>query len=521
MTNECAVPAGIDAADWRRTPEAVRLLLVALGAALSQQQETIARLEQTIAEQQQTIAQLKETVAGQQQELVRLGARVATLTERVQQNSQNSSKPPSSDGPHIKPRPQQAPSGRRAGGQAGHAGHWRPLVPESQVSEVVDVRPATCACCRQALSGDDPAPSRRQIVDLPPIVLWVKEVRVHALVCPQCGATTRGEDPADLPKGSFGPRVVASIGYLVGAVHVGYRSAAAVMEDLLGLELSVGSVHALATQASEAVAAPVAAAQKAVREAEAVNADETSWREQGKRCWLWVAVTKAVVAFCLQPWRNSAAARHLLGSTFRGVLTSDRYSAYYWVDQTRRQVCWAHLRRDFAAFLDRTGAAATIGQALLDASDDLFRLWHRVRDGTLSRQNCQRQMVSIQTRVGDLLREGEALTGTKTAGTCRQILRLETALWTFLTVEGVEPTNNTAERALRSAVLWRKRSLGTKTQAGSLLVERMLTVVATLCLQRRNILDYLTEACDAASSGRTPPSLLPANAAAPAELRAA
>jgi transposase len=511
------------------------VLVMAQGAAVrtrdqvvAEQRQTIAKLEQANAEQQQTIARLEEVTAEQQQvlgrqgeEITRLSARVATMDERVKQNSRNSSKPPSSDGPHVKPRPKRAPSGRQAGGQMGHKGHGRPLLPETQVEEFVEVRPEVCGHCGLGLTGNDPAPARRQITEIPPVRPRVTEVRVHTLVCAGCGQATRGKEPPGLPTGSFGPRTQAIVGYLVGAVHLGYRKTAVVLEDLLGIEMCVGTVHALAEQTSAAVAAPVAAAQAAVQQATAVNADETSWREHGKRHWLWVAVTQAVVAFCVQVRRNGAAAKHLLGSGFAGILTTDRYSAYYWVDRARRQVCWAHLLRDFAAILERPGPSAAIGQQLLDAGDALFILWHRVRDGTLSRQECQTQMVPIQDTVRRLLHEGAALAGTKTAGTCRHILALEPALWTFLTAEDVEPTNNTAERALRSAVLWRKRSLGTQSEAGSRLVERMLTVVATLCLQRRNVLDYLTAACEATLSGQTPPSLLPEEAQALAELAAA
>ena len=491
MTDETTAPTGIDAADWSRTPGAIRELVVEQRAAIGAQQQTMAE---------------------QHDEIVRLSERLARVEERLGRHSQHASQPPSSDGPHGKPRPKQAPSGRQAGGQVGHAGHGRALLPETQVDEFLDVRPPVCAQCGLALAGDDPVPARRQITDLPPVRLTVTEVRVHTLVCAGCGHTTRGEEPLRLAPGSFGPRAQAVVSYLVGAVHLGYRKTAVVLDDRLGIEMSVGTVYAVAEQVSEAVAAPVMAAQAAVQQATAVNADETSWQEQGHRSWLWVAVTQWVVAFCVQARRNSVAAKHLLGSGFAGILTTDRYSAYYWVDRTRRQVCWAHLRRDFAAILERAGPSATIGQALLDASDALFTRWHRVRDGTLSRQQCQIQMAPIQATVGAVLREGAALTGTRTAGTCRQILTLEVALWTFLTVEGVEPTNNTAERALRSAVLWRKRSLGTKTELGSRLVERMLTVVATLCLQRRNVLDYLTTACEAALLGQTPPSLLPEDA---------
>ena len=199
----------------------------------------------------------------------------------------------------------------------------------------------------------------------------------------------------------------------------------------------------------------------------------------------------------------------MLGAVVRGIVGSDRWTGYNWLDPQQRQLCWAHLKRDFQAFVDRTGAPARIGRALLEQVEQMFSLWNRVRDSTLSWADFQTLMQPIQTRVGELLREGAALACAKTRHTCENVLKLEVALWTFVRVEGVEPTNNSAERRLRRAVLWRRRSFGTQSEAGSRFVERVLTAVTTLRQQNRDVLDYLTEACAAAIRGDPPPSLLP------------
>ncbi len=312
-----------------------------------------------------------------------------------------------------------------------------------------------------------------------------------------------------MPSGSFGPRAQATVAYLTGRQGVSQRDAREMRGVLFHLDVSLGSITALERQVSAAVAEPVAQAHAFVQAQPVANADETSWTEGTRRRWLWVAVTALVRVFLLRPTRGSQGAKDLRGPTDAGVVGSDRWSGYTWIDPTQRQLCWAHLLRDFTAFVERGGDPARVGQALLDAAEEMFGLWYRVRDGTLSRDAFEREMRPVQVRVGALLREGTLLEHAKTRHACANILKLEVALWTFVTVEGVEPTNNAAERALRRAVLWRHRSFGTQSAEGSQFVARLLTVVTTLRQQERDVLDYLTDACAARTTGTPPPSLLP------------
>lgn len=478
--SQSRLPRGISTEEWAATPVGVRVL-----------------------------------VAAQQEQLVALTARVAALEEQTRQSSRNSSKPPSSDPPSVPPQPGRKRSGRRAGGQPGHAGHGRSLRPPDQVHAVVEVRPPACRCCGLPLSGDDPAPGRHQVSEVPRVQPVVTEYRRHTLVCAGCGTVTTADWPTTMPPGCFGPRVQATVGSVLGRLNVSQRDVAEVLQTLFGLDLSLGSVSTLGQQVSAAVAAPVAEAQAYVQTQPVANADETSWRQGQQGCWLWVAVTAWVRVFLLRPSRGSVVAKELLGAAYAGIVGSDRYGGYTWLDRLRRQVCWAHLRRDFQAFVDRGGESARVGQALLDATERLFALWYQVREGTLNRVAFQAAVVPLRAEVGTLLRAGQALRHAKTGGTCDHLVALEPALWTFVAVEGVEPTNNAAERALRRAVLWRKRSLGTKSDAGSRAVERLLTVVTTLRQQQRDVLDYLTAACQAATLGVAPPSLLPTAAPAP------
>lgn len=435
---------------------------------------------------------------------------VAALREQLNRNSGNSSQPPSSDGPNKASKPVRRPkSERQRGGQPGHAGTTRKLVPLEQVKTSYDLKPPVCQQCGEPLTGEDIEPYRHQVTDIPPVVAEVSEYRLHTLVCGGCGAETTAELPAGVSPSAFGPRLQAMISLLSGRYHLSKRDAAEVMTDFFQAEVSLGSVPTLEQRTSAALKEPVDQARAYVKKQSVVHLDETGWREANQKAWLWLATTTLVTVFFIRPSRGGAVAREILEATFTGIAVSDRWSAYNWLLTLLRQLCWAHLRRDFQAFVERGGSSQTLGEDLLAQVRLIFDWWPKVRDGTMSRLTFQAKMQPVQAKVGDLLRLGTTCTHPKTAATCRDILKREAALWTFVYVEEVEPTNNLAERLIRPGVLWRKRSFGTQSQAGSLFTERIMTVVATLKQQHRNILDYLVEACEAANWGKPAPSLLP------------
>jgi len=285
------------------------------------------------------------------------------------------------------------------------------------------------------------------------------------------------------------------------------------VQDLLAtlyqVDVSVGGVGTLEQAVSAALADPVGEAEQYVQRQPVRNADETSWPEKGKRRWLWISVTPLVTIFRLLKTRGAAGAKELLGEVVWGIIGTDHYAGYHWIDPCQRQLCWSHLKREFVAWGERAGETARIGLALLAVEKQLFALWYRVRDGTLAWTDFQVAMLPLMTRVSALLQEGVANADAKAQGTCRNLLKREAALWTFVWEPGVEPTNNSAERPLRRAVLWRRRSFGTQSEAGSQFVERILTAVTTLRQQRRDVLDYLTAACTAAICHDPAPSLLP------------
>ena len=306
----------------------------------------------------------------------------------------------------------------------------------------------------------------------------------------------------------FGPRLTALIAVLAGSYRLSQKNIQLILSDVFGVPIGLGSVSAIEQRVSDAVAAPVEEARRAVVAAPVVHADETGWREAKQKAWLWVVATTSLAIFVIRRSRGADVARELL-SGFRGILVSDRWGGYAWVDAAKRQLCWSHLVRDFLGFVDHGDEAAQLSRRLLRSQRRMFRLWHRVRDGTLTRTEFQRLMRPVERRIRAHLDEGTRLSAKKIARQCRRMLKLEVALFTFVRQEGVLPTNNHAEQTIRHAVIWRKTSFGTDSENGSRFVERMLTVVMSLRLQHRNVLEWVTSAYQARIDRLTLPSLLP------------
>lgn len=429
-----------------------------------------------------------------------LRRQIAELKEKAGQNSQNSDQPPSSDTPSAPERPARKKSGRKPGGQPGHKGHERMLLPVDE-SSVRHVKPDRCKKCGTRLEGEDPDPRRHQVIELPEPKPEVREARLHELECCCCGEKTRADLPATFRRG-FGPRLVATVALLSGGYRLSKRLTACLLWNLHGVPISLGSITACEQIASEATAKPVQEAREFVKDQSIKHADESSWAEGPRRSkvWLWVASTVLVTVFLIRASRGKDVAKQLLGKV-RGILVTDRWCAYSWWPLKKRQLCWAHIRRHFKRMKEAEGPAARIAEELLNQQALLFELWHRVRDGTLERSSFQTYASEIRCYVRDLLERGQACSHKFTATTCAELLKVEPAMWTFVRVEGVEPTNNDGERAIRPAVIWRKISFGTHSSWGSRFVERMLSVVYTLKQQERNALAFLTEAVAAHMAG--------------------
>ena len=439
---------------------------------------------------------------------------VRDLNARLGQNASNSSLPPSAN-PPAAPKPvTKKPSGKKTGGQPGHPGASRLRLPPERVTHTIPLIPSHCERCRGPLPEQpgpaDPEPTWHQYAELPRLAAVVTEYQGHARTCGGCGHVTRARIPAEVRAHTVGPRLAAALGYLAGSQHVTQRGLEETAEALFEVPVSLGGINNLQDELSEALAPPHQEIGDRVRQAEFKNVDETGWKQAGQRCWLWAAVGAGAAYFLVQAGRGAEALRALLGGAVQGVIGSDRWSAYQRVPLAQRQVCWAHLKRDFQAMADRGGPAAAVGEELLWLTGLLFELWYKVRDGTRGRRWLQRQLAWLRPDVRVTLERGAACGCAATAGTCAKVLEVEEALWTFAHVEGVEPTNNAAERALRPAVLRRKRSFGSHSAAGCTYVSRLLSVVQTRRLQGGSVLEYLRQALEAYRDGRPAPTLFPA-----------
>jgi transposase len=363
--------------------------------------------------------------------IVTLEDQVGSLKAQLSQNSTNSSKPPSSDLPGISRKPPSPPSGRKPGGQPGHKGHRRAMLPVNEVDEVVVVKPTACNHCGGALCDreDGPEAERHQQTEIPPITPHTTEYQLHSGFCATCGCWTCASLPAGIPNSSFGVRLTALVALMTGQYRLTKRLVQDLLSNVLGVEMSLGSVSKLEQEISAAVAAPIEEARAFVREQPIVQQDETGWREALRKAWLWVAVAGAVTVFIISRSRGASVSKEMLGESFAGYLVTDRWSAYTWVDVEHRQLCWSHLERDFQGFVDRGDAGTRIGRALLKQSRKMFKWWHRIRDGTLQRRTFERRMRRVEKKVGQLLRRAAVCTGAKkTAGMAKEILKLEPAL---------------------------------------------------------------------------------------------
>lgn len=442
----------------------------------------------------------------------RLEARVAELERRLNRSSRNSSLPPSQDPPSAPPRPGAPASGRGRGGQPGHEGRSRRLLPLERVDDVVEHWPGRCSHCAHPFSASErveaASPQRHQVCELPTIAVTVTEHRLHRLRCPACAAETRAELPAKVPRSAFGPRLQAAVTTLAVRNRVSRRDSAELMRELFAVELATGSLDAIVQRVGEALAEPQARLADQIRSAAVVNIDETGWRTEGERRTLWGALTEQAALFRIAAGRHQREVTALLGDDFTGIACSDRWRAYDYLDPERRQLCWAHLLRDFTAHSEGLAAQKQFGEAGLALTARLFAAWDGYRDHG-DRARLREQIAPLQAELKALL--GRATRKSTKTKYHRQfaanLLKRWPALWTFTLIDGVEPTNNHAERGLRGAVIYRKLSLGSQSEQGERTIERLLSASVTCRLQGRSLFAYLTDVLRASIRGDPIPAL--------------
>lgn len=441
-------------------------------------------------------------------------ARIAELEAKLRSNSSNSSKPPSSDPPWQRLASSNPRSGKKPGGQPGHSGTFRQRLPIERVNKVVDHIPQSCAHCQASLAGQHgshlPETSWHQVAELPEVLAEITEHRGHERTCACCGKVTRAEIPAEIRAQCVGPNLAAALTYMSGCLHASKRAIQETCETLFGVPLSLGTVSKLEGVASAALKERHAEALAAVRAAPVKNVDETGWAKQGKLCWLWLAATASIAVFAIHARRGKAGFKNLLGKSVAGIVCSDRWSVYALVDVLRRQLCWSHLKRDFQKFKDLGGEARNTGNAGLRTVKSIFEAWTEWKEKRIDRAELQARLEPACMALYRALERGRDGPDKKVQRFCKRLLKDYEALWLFLKVESVEPTNNHAERCLRPAVMWRKRSFGNHSEEGCRFTERLLTVVQTLKLQKRPVLDYLKRAILNHREGKPAPSLLTA-----------
>ncbi len=442
------------------------------------------------------------------QALIRiLLAKIAELEARLNQSPRNSSLPPSIQHPHAKAASPRDKSGKKPGGQPGHAKHDRALLPSEQCQDVITVKPAACRRCGQRLAGSDPKPLRHQVWEIPPIQPHVTEYQLHRLMCSGCSTSTCGELPTGVPPSQAGPQLVAFVALLMGCFKQSKRRVALFLEQILHQPCSPGWVVKLQQQATAALRPAYQELAAQLPTQAVLGIDESPTKEAQAKSWLWTFVADTYTLFALRTTRAATVLQELLTDAFDGVVNCDRAKMYWRVG--RLQWCWAHLKRDFQALIDHPDQQVKrLGHDLMRPTKKLFYHWARCRDGTITRRGCERLLQPIRQEINRLLLRGIFSGHAKLAGMCAPLYDHRDWLWTFLEVQGVELTNNVSERALRPAVIWRKLSFGTRSAPGSRFVETILTVVETCHRQSRNAFEFLTATLRAHFAGHQTPSLL-------------
>jgi transposase len=459
------------------------------------------------------VNQLEAKIAVLEQRLAWLEKRNEMLEKRNQElerrlgiNSQYSSRPPSSDPPGTSAAVFPRQRRKKRGAKHGHQPHLRELLPPNMVKQRFDLKPQVCPCGGTDFEKTNEEPLRHQIVDIPPIEPQVIEYVQHIYRCKDCGEFVYQPLPDEVKRKYFGPGILALVAVLTGMLNTSKRKALAMMNEVFSVPMSLGGLSACEERIAQALAEPHQELLEHVQQQPRAHADETGWpRGNRQKGWLWMLCCTTAAVFRIQAGRGQAAAQELLG-TFAGILHCDRWSGYNCFVGLR-QLCWAHLKRDFQALSEVKDTMGRIGSELFALAKQILHLRKRVRDGTLSWQTFQRRMEPLMPRVEMLLSRG-ADSGAPLAGQCRRIFNQRQYLWTFVHDVQTEPTNNLAERMVRQAVLWRKGSFGTQSKRGARYAERILTVCATCRLQGRSVIEYLRNVCRCHLDGIPTPSLI-------------
>jgi transposase len=475
------------------------------------------RLREELTERDRKLVEAEKQIADAEKQIADLERKLALR----RQNSTTSSKPPSSDGLAGEQRQrgsQRKKSRRKPGGQPGHRGHWRGLAPLSRVDRVIEVFPPKCSHCEGRLTrkmSRQGEARRHQVTELPAIEAHITEYQCQCVVCAECGKATQAELPHEA-QGHFGPQLTALIAYLTVVCRLPRRMVRELLEQVLAIPLSLGSIQNSWEEASEAVAEPCAELERQLPREPVVNSDETGYRTSGEKRWLWAMVAANFVFYKIALTRGAEVLVEVLGEVFAGILCSDRCASYLKYHKGEGQFCWAHFKRNILGVLEvgKTTDAERFCRDALALHARLFRLWHRFRDGPgvrygpLTRDQLIQKSIPLEKKFFALADRYLDSHDKDVANLALALLKHFERFFAFLRNEGVEPTNNSAERALRCAVQWRKISFGSRSARGEVAVARLLTVTRTCRMQNRAPLDYLVTAIRSRRNALSVPSLL-------------
>jgi transposase len=437
-------------------------------------------------------------------EIHNLKKEILELKDKLNTNSKNSSTPPTLD--PFRPPKKKPSTGRKQGGQPGHTGHRRSLYSLDQVQIVLDLKPNECPNCEsKAFTEKAVSTEVRQVVELPDAPPNITQYNIHTCQCSCCGKHVKASIPLEAQYG-FGPRLMGFVTSLTGEFRLSKRQVA-VLVGKIGIRICSGSVCKIHARASEILKEPYEEIRNYTLQQEHLNGDESSWKTLAEKRWLWIGHGKDSVFFKIKASRSAQAFREVFG-TYKGGLTTDRYSGYN-THEGPQQLCWSHTDRDFEKISTRDGFDKLIGESLLDCKKVIFDCWHQFKNGHIDRAELIRAIeAGPKEDLKVLLKAGavheECMN--KTKATCIDYLIRFDALWLFVYTEGIEPTNNVAERGLRHGVIWRKLSHGSQSETGERFVERVMTIAMTLKLRAQNTFEYFTECFRAfIQGGQSPP----------------
>jgi transposase len=411
------------------------------------------------------------------------------LKERLNNNSSNSSLPPSKS--FKKKKSNRQSSGKTSGGQKGHKGHYRELLPSDQVDIIENCRlPTHCLCGGRIKQSNDYV--RHQVYELPILKLHMTEYQLQKGCCESCSQKQVARLPIGITWGLTGPRLTSFMSDLVTRFGLSRREQRLFLEEHFQFYISLGTVFNKQKIVNAAMEVPVAELLPIVKESSSVHADETGHNRDGKNHWMWGLISSTAAHFSIHASRGMKVLRAMMGD-FNHILISDRYAAYNMFESSKRQICWAHLKRDFTKLSEKDNKIiARIGKQLLKCESHLFKIWHEYKSEKITRGELLQQAKPIRQYVGELLEQGSYTDPTlRIVRFCKNLLENFNALWTFLEIDGVEPTNNHAERSLRPLVIWRKKYFFTRSDYGTEYVARSASINMTCKLQKKGSFNFL------------------------------